>query len=180
MGRLDTWGIGVQFLAGERDFSLLCTIWGSPSLMSDGYQNFFHFCKLAGAWNNHSPPSSADIKNTWSYTSTSPNDFVVWYLIKKYTITQFQICKDLMDLFSSNIAMCPSCYCGYSFYWLPTLCAVNGQLYFMGSLSLLCMITLCLTCCVGYGGVQYKNEYSIWFIDQYLFILWWCLIKTGM
>jgi len=28
--------------------------------------------KAAGAWNWQSPPSSAEVKNAWSYTSTSP------------------------------------------------------------------------------------------------------------
>jgi hypothetical protein len=31
---------------------------------------------------NHSP-SSAEIKNAWSYTSTSPHVFMVWCLIKQ-------------------------------------------------------------------------------------------------
>jgi len=36
-----------------------------------GYQN-----------GDHSPPSSAEIKNAWSYTSTSPYTFMAWCSIK--------------------------------------------------------------------------------------------------
>jgi len=31
----------------------------------------------------HSPPSSAKIKNEWSYTSTPPYVFMVWWFIKQ-------------------------------------------------------------------------------------------------
>jgi len=31
----------------------------------------------------HSSPSSAEVKNTWSYTSTSPQDSLEWCLIKR-------------------------------------------------------------------------------------------------
>jgi hypothetical protein len=31
---------------------------------------------------DHSPPSSAKVKNAWSYTSTSQYDFMAWYLVK--------------------------------------------------------------------------------------------------
>jgi hypothetical protein len=31
---------------------------------------------------DHSPPSSAEVKNTWSYTSTPPYAFTDWCLVK--------------------------------------------------------------------------------------------------
>jgi hypothetical protein len=31
---------------------------------------------------DHSPPSSVELKNAWSYTSTSPYVFMAWYLVK--------------------------------------------------------------------------------------------------
>jgi hypothetical protein len=40
--------------------------WDPPSLVSDGY------LKLAGHITDHSLPSDAEVKNQWSYTSTSP------------------------------------------------------------------------------------------------------------
>jgi hypothetical protein len=31
---------------------------------------------------DHSPPSSAEVKNAWSYTSTPPYVFIAWCLVK--------------------------------------------------------------------------------------------------
>jgi hypothetical protein len=31
---------------------------------------------------DHSPPSSAEVKNAWSYTSTPQNVFMAWCLVK--------------------------------------------------------------------------------------------------
>jgi hypothetical protein len=38
--------------------------------------------KQPGREVHHSLPSSAEVKNDWSYTSTPPNVFMAWYLIK--------------------------------------------------------------------------------------------------
>jgi hypothetical protein len=38
--------------------------------------------KLPGREADHSPPSSAEVKNAWSYTSTSPFVFIAWCLVK--------------------------------------------------------------------------------------------------
>jgi hypothetical protein len=38
--------------------------------------------KRPGHKADHSPPSSAEIKNAWGYTSTSPHTFRLWYLVK--------------------------------------------------------------------------------------------------
>jgi hypothetical protein len=35
-----------------------------------------------GRETNHSPPSSAGVKNSWSYTSTPTHVFMEWYLVK--------------------------------------------------------------------------------------------------
>jgi len=40
--------------------------WGPPSLLSNGYQGLFPWGREA----DHSPPSSAEVKNAWSHTST--------------------------------------------------------------------------------------------------------------
>jgi hypothetical protein len=37
--------------------------------------------KLPGREANHSPPSSAEVKNEWSYTSASLYAFMVWCLV---------------------------------------------------------------------------------------------------
>jgi hypothetical protein len=46
--------------------------------------------KLPGRESDHSPPSIAEFKNVWSYTSTPPYVFMAWYLVKQrenFTIT---------------------------------------------------------------------------------------------
>jgi hypothetical protein len=46
--------------------------WGPPSLLSNGYQGlFFLGVKRLGSEADYSP-SSAEVKNAWSYTSTPP------------------------------------------------------------------------------------------------------------
>jgi hypothetical protein len=45
------------------------TIWGQPSLIQ-WVPGSFRGGKAAGAWSDHSPPSSVQIKNLWSCTST--------------------------------------------------------------------------------------------------------------
>jgi hypothetical protein len=39
--------------------------------------------KRPGREADHSPPSSAEIKNAWSYTSTPQYVFMAWYLVKQ-------------------------------------------------------------------------------------------------
>jgi hypothetical protein len=38
--------------------------------------------KLPGSEADHSPPSSAEVKNAWSYTSTHQYAFMAWGLVK--------------------------------------------------------------------------------------------------
>jgi hypothetical protein len=38
--------------------------------------------KRPGRDADHSPPSSAEVKNAWSYTSTIQHVFVAWCLVK--------------------------------------------------------------------------------------------------
>jgi hypothetical protein len=38
--------------------------------------------KRPGREHDHSPPSSAEVKNAWSYTSTPQNAFIAWYSVK--------------------------------------------------------------------------------------------------
>jgi hypothetical protein len=47
--------------------------WGPPSLLSNGYQGALSLgVKRPGREADHSPPSSAEAKNAWTYTSTPP------------------------------------------------------------------------------------------------------------
>jgi hypothetical protein len=43
-----------------------------PASYSMDSWGFFHEGKAAGCEADHSPQSSAEVKNTWSYTSTPP------------------------------------------------------------------------------------------------------------
>jgi hypothetical protein len=46
--------------------------------------------KLPGREADHSPPSSAEVKNAWSYISTPQYVFIAWCLVKhkdKFTFT---------------------------------------------------------------------------------------------
>jgi hypothetical protein len=38
---------------------------------------------------DHSPPSSAEVKNAWSYISTPQYVFIVWFLVKQRDIFTF-------------------------------------------------------------------------------------------
>jgi hypothetical protein len=46
--------------------------WGPLSLQSNGYKESFLGVKRPGRETDHSSPSSAEVKNAWSYTSTPP------------------------------------------------------------------------------------------------------------
>ena len=51
-----------------QDLFLPKNVWGPPNLFLIGYRGIFRG-KRSGALINHSPPSSAEVKNEWSYTS---------------------------------------------------------------------------------------------------------------
>jgi hypothetical protein len=64
---LDDRAIGVRSPAGEKDFSSnLCPdrLWGPPSLLYNGYRGSFpRGQSVSGRDADHSPPSSAEVKN---------------------------------------------------------------------------------------------------------------------
>jgi hypothetical protein len=65
------WTIGVLGLDSRRGRPE--RLWGPPSLLSNGYQEGLSLgAKRPGREADHSPPSSAEVKNAWSYTSTPP------------------------------------------------------------------------------------------------------------
>jgi hypothetical protein len=72
------WNTEVRFSARAR----ICVQTGS------GAHPIFYPMSTGGsfAWGStaeHSPPSTAEVKEVWSYASTPLNVFVVWCLIKK-------------------------------------------------------------------------------------------------
>jgi hypothetical protein len=77
---LEGQGIGDQFQAGARNFSLLYSIQTGFGAHTASYPTVFRaLClkkKQPGHEANHSPSFSAKVKNEWSYTSTLPYIFI--------------------------------------------------------------------------------------------------------
>jgi hypothetical protein len=76
---LDGRGVGVRVPVGTRIFSSPChwdILWGPPSLLSNGHRGSFPGVKLPGREADHSPPTSAEAKKMWIYTSTPPYAFM--------------------------------------------------------------------------------------------------------
>jgi hypothetical protein len=77
---LDKQKVGVQVLVGTRFFSSPCHpdwLCGPSSLLSNGHQGFFPWgVKLLECEAEHSPATSAKVKNTWIYTSIPPCIFL--------------------------------------------------------------------------------------------------------
>jgi len=62
-----------------------CThrLWGPPSLLSNGYQGFFPWgVRMPEREADHSPKSSVEVENAWSYISTPQYVFMAWCLVK--------------------------------------------------------------------------------------------------
>jgi hypothetical protein len=77
--RFDSWQ-GQGFI-----FSSLCPqrLWSPPSLLSNRYRGLFCWgVKQLGREADHSSPSSAEVKNAWSYTSTPQYAFMAWCSVK--------------------------------------------------------------------------------------------------
>jgi hypothetical protein len=73
---LDNRGSRVRFPAGAGTFSLHHRVQKGSGAHSASYPvgitNSFPGVKRPGREADHSPPSSAEVKNAWSYTSTAP------------------------------------------------------------------------------------------------------------
>jgi len=85
-----SWNSSVSVVSGWMGFvfqqgqGVLFTIASRPALgpMQSLRACSFSWVKQLWCESDHSPPSSTEVKNAWSYTSTSPNVFVAWCLIK--------------------------------------------------------------------------------------------------
>jgi hypothetical protein len=77
-------GVRVPVVAGN--FSLhhrVQTCSGSyPASYQMGTRDFSMWIKRPGREADHSPLSSAEVKNAWSYTSTPPSAFMSWCWVK--------------------------------------------------------------------------------------------------
>jgi hypothetical protein len=68
-------------------------------------ESFTPGVKRPGRKADHSPPSSAEVKNTWSYTSTNTYVFMAWCLVKdrdKFALT-FSLVYVLFESESLNL-----------------------------------------------------------------------------
>jgi hypothetical protein len=75
---------------------------------------------------DYSPPHSADVKNVWSYMSTSPYIYLVLYVIKYMNILVFiriryviKVCKWEINMFG-NLVMVIAGFCEMSVYFYHT------------------------------------------------------------
>jgi hypothetical protein len=79
-------GSRVRFPAGAGNFSLHHNVQNGsgahPSSYPMGNRGSFRGVKRPGREADHSPPSSAEVKNAWSYTSTPQYAFMAWCLFK--------------------------------------------------------------------------------------------------
>jgi hypothetical protein len=67
-------------------------LWGSPSLLPNGYQGLFHCgIKRRVCEADHPLPSSAEVQNAWSFTSTPQYAFMAWCSVKKKHRDNWQI-----------------------------------------------------------------------------------------
>jgi hypothetical protein len=86
---LDDWNSTVRFTAGAGNFSLHHCVQNGSGAHPASYP-MSTGGKAAGVWSYHSHPSSAEVKNTWNYTSTPQYIFMSWCLVKhvdKFTFT---------------------------------------------------------------------------------------------
>jgi hypothetical protein len=79
-------GSRVRFPAGAGNFSLHHRVQNGSGAHPASYSvptgGFSLVIKGPGREADHSPPSSAEVKNAWSYTSTPQYVFVAWCLVK--------------------------------------------------------------------------------------------------
>jgi hypothetical protein len=77
---LDDRGVGVRVPVWSRIFTSSCCpdrLWGPPNLLSNvNGRALFPGLKRSGHEADHSPPTSAEMKKTWIYTSIHPYAFI--------------------------------------------------------------------------------------------------------
>jgi hypothetical protein len=87
-------------------------LWGPPIQWVPGA--IFLGVKWPGREDDHSPPSSAEVKNAWSYTSTPQYAFMAWCLVKAegqlylllLIVWGMFMNLDIRHLYYENVIMC--------------------------------------------------------------------------
>jgi hypothetical protein len=83
---LDDRGSRVRFSAGAGNFSLHHHVQNGSGAHPASYRRILGALSLgikrSGCEADHSPPSIAEVKNEWSYTSTPQYVFMAWCLVK--------------------------------------------------------------------------------------------------
>jgi hypothetical protein len=69
-----------------------------------GTGGFYPGVKLLGREADHFPPSLAEVKNLWSYTSTPQYDFMEWGLVKYRNNSNFYLLN--MEHNSGGVTAC--------------------------------------------------------------------------
>lgn len=65
-------------------------VYGLPSFLFEGYRSFVpHEVKQPGRDVDHSPPSSAEAKNEWSYILLLPYAIKAWYWTAVYFMCSY-------------------------------------------------------------------------------------------
>jgi hypothetical protein len=76
--------------------------------------------RVARAWSYHLPPSSAEVKNTSTYTSSPPYIFTAWCLIK-HNVCLYDVCilsslySRIMNMYVKHSSALSSLYCIHLF-----------------------------------------------------------------
>jgi hypothetical protein len=137
--RLGDRGITVQFSARTKNLSLLHSSGAHPISSSKSTRGCVARCKAAGAKIHHPLPSTAEVKNAWSYISTSVSAFLARCL------TQGQLyIRNNMNVYSTSFlpSFLSALQLGVSFGLLNNLpqffspseadCLVSEQFSFYG------------------------------------------------
>jgi hypothetical protein len=110
---LDDRSSRVRFPAGAGNFSLHDRVQNGsgahPALYSVGTGSSFHEVKRRVRQVDHSPPSSAEVKHAWSYTSAPPYVFMVWCLVKHRDNFTFYLYITIL-IFSYHLSLNLQCY----------------------------------------------------------------------
>jgi len=112
MVRVRTLQVQYVFLSPKRPDQFCCT----PNLLSDGYRGTFPGVKRPGRDADYSPPTIAEVKSEWIYTSTpclcyhgvyrENLNFYFYYIIRDKSITN-TVTPNSLDTFSPfNCRMC--------------------------------------------------------------------------